>query len=169
MQDFKDAIDGECVYMRNSTTARVMGKGKILLKFTSEKLLSLNNVLYAPSLCTNLGFDILLNKAGLKTVVGDDKVVISHNGVFVRKRYLNRSLVVLNLTFETMNGNASTSAYIAESIDLWQGRIGHVSFASIKRLKNILIVNIDNFSKCLVRVEAKYARKPFKSVTTRKT
>ena len=48
MQDFEDVPDSECVYMGNSTTARVMGKGKILLKCTFGKLLSLSNVLYVP-------------------------------------------------------------------------------------------------------------------------
>ena len=36
MQDFKEAY-GECIYMGNSTVARAMGKGKILLKLTSSK------------------------------------------------------------------------------------------------------------------------------------
>ena len=52
----------------------------------------------------NLVSIILLNKAGLKTIIGDDKViVISCNGVFVSKEYLNGSLFVLNLASETMN------------------------------------------------------------------
>ena len=94
MQDFKDMTGSECVYMRNSTTTRVMGKGKILLKFTFGKLLSLSNVLYVPSLRRNFVSGILLNKDGLKTVIRDDKVVISQNGVFSRKGYLNGSLLV---------------------------------------------------------------------------
>ena len=110
IQDFEDAADGECVYVGNSTTARVMGKIKILLKFTFGKLLSLSNVLYVPSLHRNLVSGILLNKAGLKTVTEDDKVVISCNGVFVGKGYLNGSPFVLSLTSKILNGNASTSS-----------------------------------------------------------
>ena len=67
-------------------------------------------------------------------------------------------------------GIASTSAYIAGSVDLWHGRLDHVNFASIKRpnhMKLISTVNVDNFTKCFVYVEAKYAKKPFKSVTSR--
>jgi len=172
IQDFEDVIDGEYVYMENSTTARVIGKGEILLKFTSGKLLSLSNVLYVTSLYRNLVSAILLSKAGLKTVVGYDKVVISCNRVFVGKEYLNRSLFVLNLTSETLNENASTSTYIAESVDLWYSGLGHVNFASIKWLKNlklISVVNVDNISKCSVCVEAKYAKKPFKLVTSKQT
>ena len=69
--------------MGNFTTATVMGKWKIPLKFASGKLLSLSNVLYVSFLHRSLVPGILLNKAGMKTVVGDDKVVISHNDAFV--------------------------------------------------------------------------------------
>ena len=69
MKDFKDVTNDECVYIENSTIARVMGKVKILLKFTSGKLLSLSNVLNVSSLHRNLVSNILLNKAGLKIVV----------------------------------------------------------------------------------------------------
>ena len=48
-----------------------------------------------------------LNKAGLKIVVEDDKVVISHKGVFLGKGYLNGSLFALSLASENLNGNAS--------------------------------------------------------------
>ena len=124
--------DGGCIYMENSTTARVMGKGKTLLKFAFGKLLSLSNMLCVSSLRKNLVSSILLNKVGLKTIVGDDKVVISHNGVFVGKGYLNGSLFTVNLASEIVNENVSSSAYIVESINLWHGRVGHVNFVSIK-------------------------------------
>jgi len=54
MHDFEDVPDGEHVFMGNASTARVMGKGKVLLKFTSGKRLFLNNVLFVPSLRRNL-------------------------------------------------------------------------------------------------------------------
>ena len=94
----------------------------------------LKQVLYAPSLCRNSVFGIFLNKVGLKKVFGDAKVLISHNGVFLGKGYLNGSLFVLNLASKTLNRNASTSAYIAESVDLRHGRLGQVNFAWTKQL-----------------------------------
>ena len=75
----------------------IMGKENILLKFNSGKLLSLSNVLCVPSLRGNLVSGILFNKAELRTVVGDNRVVISRNGVFVGKGCLNGSLFVLIL------------------------------------------------------------------------
>ena len=49
MIEFEEVADGHYVYMGNSSTAAVKGKGKIL-KFTSKKMLSLSNVLFVPSL-----------------------------------------------------------------------------------------------------------------------
>ncbi|KAL0423071.1 UNVERIFIED_CONTAM: Retrovirus-related Pol polyprotein from transposon TNT 1-94 [Sesamum radiatum] len=48
--EFHEASDGECIFMENSTTAGVMGKGKVLLKLTSGKILALLDVLK-----TNIG------------------------------------------------------------------------------------------------------------------
>jgi len=67
-----------------------------------------------------------------------------------------------------MNKIASTSsAYAVKSLDLWHARLGHVNADSIKRLKRLNLVpklsNMD-FSKCEVCVEAKFHKKPFKSI-----
>ena len=45
LHDFEESTDRECVYMGNSTTAVLMSKEIFLLKLTSGKTLSLNNVL----------------------------------------------------------------------------------------------------------------------------
>ncbi|KAL0288885.1 UNVERIFIED_CONTAM: Retrovirus-related Pol polyprotein from transposon TNT 1-94 [Sesamum calycinum] len=71
--------------MGNSTTAGVLGKGKIFLKLTSGKTLALIDVLYVPSLRRNLISGSLLNKAGLKIVLEADKLIITKNGDFVEK------------------------------------------------------------------------------------
>ncbi|XP_075077010.1 uncharacterized protein LOC142163773 [Nicotiana tabacum] len=168
-----ESANGECVYMGNSTTGGVMGKGKILLKLTSGKTLALNNVLYVPSLRRNLVFSPLLNKAGIKLIFESDKVVISRGGDFVGKGYLSEGLFILNIAQDsTKNASTFNSAYIAESTDLWYGRLGHINIASIKRFRKIELisaVNVDNFFKCPVCVEAKHTKKPFKNVISRKT
>ena len=172
MTNFEDVVDEQCVYMGNSSTAAVKGKGKILLKFTSGKLLSLSNVLFVPSLRRNLVSSTLLDVAGLKIVQEAGKVVIMRNGDFVGKGYRSGGLLVLNAVAQINNETAANSVYIAESVDLWHGRLGHVNFASLKRLRNMRLipnVNTENCSKCPVCVEAKFAKKPFKNVTTRKT
>ena len=67
-----------------------------------------------------------------------------------------------------MNKRASTSSsYAIESLDLWHAKIGHVSVDSIKRLKHLNLIpklyNM-NLSKCEACVEAKFHKKPFKSI-----
>ncbi|KAL0454850.1 UNVERIFIED_CONTAM: hypothetical protein Slati_0824200 [Sesamum latifolium] len=81
-KELQEAHDGECVFMGNSTTAGVLGKGKVFLKLTFGKILALNDVLYVPSLRRNLISGSLLNKAGLKIVLEADKVIITKNGDF---------------------------------------------------------------------------------------
>ncbi|PHU16196.1 hypothetical protein BC332_17401 [Capsicum chinense] len=51
---FAPAQAEEMIYMANSATAKVEGTGKISLKMTSGKVLTLNNVLYVSELHRNL-------------------------------------------------------------------------------------------------------------------
>ena len=76
MIDFEDVAHGQCVYMDNSSTATVKSKGKVLLKFTSGKMMSLSNVLFVPSLRRNLISITLLDVAGLKIVQEASKVIM---------------------------------------------------------------------------------------------
>lgn len=46
-------------------------------------------------------------------------------------------LFVLNITSKIVKVNSSNSAYIVESIYLWQGMLGHVNVAFINRLSNL--------------------------------
>ncbi|KAK9726253.1 hypothetical protein RND81_05G202200 [Saponaria officinalis] len=100
--EFEEVADGECVYVGNSSSAMITGKGKIFLKLTSGKTLALNNVLYVPSLRRNLVSGALLNKAGMKLVFEADKVVMSRNGEFVGKGYLSET--VLSLRYDCIHG-----------------------------------------------------------------
>ncbi|KAA0055836.1 ty1-copia retrotransposon protein [Cucumis melo var. makuwa] len=170
LHDYEDTADGECVFMGNSATAGVIGKGKVILKLTSGKTLSLSNVLYVPSLRRNLVSGSLLNRAGLKIVLEGDKVVLTKNGDFVGKGYLSNGLFVLNTI--SMNANASSSAYLIESVNLWHGRLGHVNFASIRKLKDMRLINTSEThetGKCSICIESKFHKKPFKPVEYRTT
>ena len=185
--DFEEVAAGECVYMGNSSSAEIKGKGKILLKLTSGKTLALKNTLYVPSLRRNLVSGALLNKAGLRLVFEADKVVMSRNGEFVGKGYLCGGLFILNTepisAFNSVASTSvsagvseinkmSTSAYIAESIDVWHGRLGHVNVNSIKKLRNLSLIpslTSKEFEKCPSCVEAKFVKKPSRTVKTRET
>lgn len=65
---FAQAQVEEMIYMANSATAKVEGTGKICLKMTSRKVLTLNNVLYVPELRRNLISVSLLDNNGFECV-----------------------------------------------------------------------------------------------------
>ena len=83
--------------MGNSVTFEIQGQGKEILKMTSGKNLTLNNVLYAPEIRKNLVYGSLFNKHGFKMVFEADKVVMSKSRMFVGKGYVSNGLFKLNL------------------------------------------------------------------------
>ncbi|KAL9447409.1 hypothetical protein AB3S75_014971 [Citrus x aurantiifolia] len=88
---------------------------------TSGKELTLNNVLYVPEIRKNLVFGSLLNKHSFRMVLESDRVVLSKNGMYVGKGYVNEGLFKLNvMTLKpTINNKANSSAYLLESSNLW--------------------------------------------------
>ena len=131
--NYEEVIDEENVYLGDSGTARVVGKGKVVLKFTSGKSLALHSVLHVPNICRKLVSRFLLNKVGLKLVFESNKIVLCQNGDFVGKGFCHEGLFVLETDCENLNISSNSSAYIVESLDLWHGRLGHVNVAAIKR------------------------------------
>jgi len=125
------------VFMGDSRPSPVVGKGKVFLKLTSGKILSLTSVLHVSKIRWNLISVFLLGKAGVKVCFESDKIVMTRKRQFVGKGYRNQGLFMLNI-LEIMNENASTfSAYVIDSINLWHGRLGHVGFSCIKKMKDI--------------------------------
>ncbi|CAM8902820.1 unnamed protein product [Rhodiola kirilowii] len=59
---------GEKVYMGNSATSEVKGKGSVILKMTSGKELKLSNVSYVPDIRKNLVSGAVLDAHGFKIV-----------------------------------------------------------------------------------------------------
>lgn len=88
----------EHVYLGDSRTINVEGKGKVLLKLTSGKTLALNDVLHVPSIRANLISVALLGKAGVKVTFESDKIVMTKNNILVGKGYCNNGLFVLNVS-----------------------------------------------------------------------
>ncbi|CAH9059318.1 unnamed protein product, partial [Cuscuta europaea] len=89
--------DGEeLVYLTDSKTVKVHGKGKVLLKLTSEKTLSLNDVFPVPKIRTNLVSVSLLRKVGDKVSFGCDNSVMTKNDIFVGIGYCKDGHFVLS-------------------------------------------------------------------------
>ncbi|KAL3335115.1 hypothetical protein AABB24_031359, partial [Solanum stoloniferum] len=87
----------EDLFMRNTTTIRIEGTRKVMLKMTSGKVSNLNNVLHVPTIRKNLVSAALLVKNGFKCVLVSNKVVISENEMFLGKGYLAEGLFKLNV------------------------------------------------------------------------
>ncbi|XP_075085094.1 uncharacterized protein LOC142168326 [Nicotiana tabacum] len=87
----------ETIFMGNSATVKMEGYGKIFLKMTSGKVVTLNNVCHIPELRKNLVSISLLVKNGFKCIFISDKIVISKNEMYLGKGYLTEALFKLNL------------------------------------------------------------------------
>ena len=86
------------VFMGDSRSSSVIGKGKVLLNLTSGKVLALNDVLHVPDSRWNLVSMPLLEKAGVKIMFESDKIMLTKNDVFVGKTYCNQGLFMLNIS-----------------------------------------------------------------------
>ena len=100
------------LFMGNTVTTTIVGTEKEMLKMTSGKVLTLNNVLHVPTVRKNLVSTALLVKNGFKCVQVSDKVVISKNEMFIGKGYPNESLFKLNvMVIDSINKNSSLFTY----------------------------------------------------------
>ena len=86
----------------------VTGKGKVLLKLTSSKTFSLNNVLHVSHFQHNLISEHLLGKTGIKVLFDSGMITLTKNEVFVGKGYYDEGLFVLNVD-QVINENGSSS------------------------------------------------------------
>ena len=121
--------DGEQLFMGNSSTSKVEGKGKVILKKTSGKELTLNDVLHVPEIRKNLVAGSLLSKKGFRLVFESDKFVLTKSGIYVGNGYMSNGLFKMNvmtIVYDFNNKNTS-SAYMLESFNIWHGRLGHVN------------------------------------------
>ena len=121
---FEPMSNAEKMYMGNAASSDVEGQGKIILKMTSGKELTLNNVLYVPKIRKNLVSGSLLSKHGFQMVFESDKVVLTKAGMYVGKRYICNGIFKLNVMtiFPKVNKMSTSSAYLLESSNLWHGR-----------------------------------------------
>ncbi|BFG40515.1 hypothetical protein CerSpe_267890 [Prunus speciosa] len=86
---YQQLNQGEQLLMGNSSASKVEGQGKVVLKMTSGKELTLNQVLHVPDIRKNLVYGALLSKNGFRLVYEADRFVLTKNGMYVGKGYLN--------------------------------------------------------------------------------
>ena len=83
----------EKVYMGNSATFEIKGQGKVVLKMTFGKELTLTNVLYVLEIRKNLVFGSLLNCHVFWWVFELDEFVLSKSGMYVGKGTTRKKLI----------------------------------------------------------------------------
>ncbi|RVW64853.1 Retrovirus-related Pol polyprotein from transposon TNT 1-94 [Vitis vinifera] len=93
---FEPIENGEKMFMGNSATSEIKGQGKVILKMTSGKELTLTNVLYVPEIRKNLVSGSLLNNHGFRLVFESNKVVLSKSRMYVGKGYMSDGMWKLN-------------------------------------------------------------------------
>ena len=81
--------NGEQLFMGNSSSSKVEGQGKVVLKMTSGKELTLNDMLHVPEIRKNLVSRSLLSKKGFKLVFVSDNFILTKNGMYVGKGYMS--------------------------------------------------------------------------------
>ena len=155
--------------MGNSSTSKVEGKGKVILKMTSRKELILNDDLHVPEIRKNLVSGSLLSKNGFRLVFESDKFVLTKSGIYVGKGYMSNGLFKMNvMTIVSDFSNKNTSsAYMLESSNIWHGRLGHVNFDTLCKLMNLELLpkfKIDANYKCEICVESKLTRTSFHNI-----
>ena len=163
--------NGEQLFIGNSSSSKVEGQGKVVLKMTLGKELTLNDVLHVPEIRKNLVSRSLLSKKGFKLVFVSDNFILTKNGMYVGKGYISNGLFKMNVMtivppIKNINKNTS-SAYMLDSSNVWHGRLGHVNYDTLRRLINmecLPIFKIDQNHKCEICVESKLARTYFQSI-----
>ena len=117
--------DREQLFMGNSSTYKIEGKGNVILKMTSGKELTLNDVLHVPEIRKNLVSGSLLSKKGFSLVFEFDKFVLTKSGIYVGKGYMSDGLFKINvMTIVSKFNNKSTSyAYMIESSNVRHSRL----------------------------------------------
>ncbi|KAL5708533.1 hypothetical protein ACHQM5_019321 [Ranunculus cassubicifolius] len=165
----------ESLFMGNSSTSQIEGHGKIVLKLTSEKELTLNNVLHVPDIRKNLISGSMLSKHGFEVKLASNNLVLTKHGVYLGKGHVKDGLFKMNVmtvlpkknVSQVEINNKSSVAYIVESCSTWHERLGHVNYNSIRKLINLNLIpkcKIDNHDKYEVCVEAKLTKTPSPSV-----
>jgi hypothetical protein len=97
------ATDSSSILMGNGSRAVVHGVGRVNLKLTSGKTLSLKNVQHVPGINRNLISGSLLCCDGFKLVFESNKFIVSKFGLFIGKGYDSGGLFRLSMIDDCNN------------------------------------------------------------------
>lgn len=83
--------------MGNSSTSKMEGQNKVVLKMTLGKEISLNKIFHVLDIPKNLVLGSLLSKNWFKLVFVMDKFVLTKNNMDVGKDYVKDGLFKINV------------------------------------------------------------------------
>ena len=151
------------VLMCNHNKAKIVENGTINVKMSSGKMLILTNVFHVPNIKKNFVSANLLCKSGVKSVLESDKLILSKNGIFVRKGYATNGMYKLSI----INKKVSGCVYIIDFSYLWHARLGHLNFKYLKFMSKHGMISYkhDDEKKCVTYIQAKMTRNLFLSRT----
>jgi len=137
--------------MENSSHARVLGVGTVILKFTLGKTMLIKNVQHVPSIKKNLVSGSQLCRDDYKIFFEANKVILSKFGTFIGKGYNCGGLFRLSM-LDVCNKVVNHTVISNES-NIWHSRFCHINFDYLTQLSNInltLKFNLVKDSKCHV-------------------
>ena len=102
-------------FMENSSTSKIEGIGKDLLKMTTGRFFTLKDVLHVPEIQKNLVSGSLLSKNGFKLVFESDKFSLFKSGMYISKGYFSNGLFKMNVMTVIDNNKGASSVYMLES------------------------------------------------------
>jgi hypothetical protein len=127
------ATDSSSVLMGNGSKPAVHGVGRVDLKLTSGKTLSLKNVQHVPGININLISGSLLCRDGFKLVFESNKFNVSKFGLFIGKGYDSGGLFRLSVIDDCNNMTNSISCFEMNvgEVAIWHSRLCHINFDRI--------------------------------------
>lgn len=162
-------IDYDVGVAKSNATMKAKGKGNI--KFDQCQL---NNVLYIPSLTSNLlSVNAITNNGGIVTFTKNE-VFVKHKGQLVLERKKTaRGLYEINLK-KNINEMSHLTTETDKQIKNWHKKLGHPSIGTMKKLleisegMNFTNKDFDQLDKiCETCQKAKQTRLPFKETRRR--
>jgi hypothetical protein len=90
-------FNGEYLYVENSSTSKIRGIRNVILKMTSKKVITLDNVFYIADIRKNLVYSSLLSKNNFKIIFENNKFVLTKNKMFVRSEYVCNDIFKINI------------------------------------------------------------------------
>jgi hypothetical protein len=127
------ATDSSAILMSNGSRVVVHGIGRVDLKLTSGKTLSLKNVQHVLGIYRNFISDSLLCRDGFKLVFESNKFIVSKFGLFIGKGYDSGGLFCLSVADDCNNvaNSVSYSELNVGEVAVWHPRLCHISFDRI--------------------------------------